>query len=151
MPDHAALSSVDSGAISPLTSDEEVLGRIASSPPRAFCGELVHEGRSGACLVPSPDTMGQPPRSWPPNTGCDPADQILLAVDLRGVASVAERVRSVVNGAVLAALASDGVSEISVEASYQLADRIAVRAAEELASALYRTRKEVLDRQAGKR
>ena len=24
-------------------------------------------------LAASPDTMAQPPRSWPPNTGCDPA------------------------------------------------------------------------------
>jgi hypothetical protein len=54
------------------------------------------------------------------------------------VAAAAERVRGVVNGAVLAALASDGFPELSVEAAYQLADRIAVRAAEELASALYR-------------
>lgn len=109
------------------SSETDLLARIAASPPRAFCGGLA-----------SPDTLAQPPRSWPPNTGCDPVDHARLPIDPRGVAVAAERVRGVVNGAVLAALASDGVPELSVEMSYQLADRIAVRAAEELASVLYR-------------
>jgi hypothetical protein len=105
----------------------DLLARLASSPSRAFCGVLA-----------SPDTLAQSLRAWPPNTGCDPEDHAQLPTDPRVVAAAAERVRSVVNGAVLAALVSDGVPEISVEMSYQLAERIAVRAAEELSSALYR-------------
>jgi len=134
-------------------SDTELLEAIAHSPPRTFCGNLSsHDSGSYSriCSLPSTDTLGQTPRSWPPNTGCDPTTSSVAAagnslslvppVDLKimaGVALLAERVRRVVNGAVFAALASDGIPEISVDASYQIADQISTRTADQFARALY--------------
>ena len=51
-------------------SDEALLAAIAFSPSRTPGPDLTarwlaHES------VDSSDTMTQPPRSWPPNTGCD--------------------------------------------------------------------------------
>lgn len=54
--------------------------------------------------VPSPDTMAQLPRSWPPNTGCDPVAivggvgdhgpfSVAVPADLQVVTSAAEQVR----------------------------------------------------------
>jgi len=53
------------------------------------------------------------------------------------VAAAAERVRSVVKGSVLAALTSVGVPEISVGASYEMADHVSTCAANQFARALY--------------
>ena len=131
-------------------SETELLEAIAHSPPRTFCGKLVlQDSGGGAGALPSPDTLGQVPRSWPPNTGCDPTVPIVAFGDppplapppdlkvMGVVAFSAERVRRVVNGAVFAALASNGVPEISVDASYQIADRISTWAADQFARALY--------------
>lgn len=103
----------------------------------------------GVDLVPSPDIMAQVPRSWPPNTGCDPAAIVVGDQDpppgamqadaqvVAVVAAAAERVRVAVDEIVFVALASAGVPEISAEALNQIADRLSTCAAEQLAVALY--------------
>lgn len=137
------------GVASPET---ELLEAIAHSPPRPFCGvRSSQDSGDGTAIgsLPSPDTLEQMPRSWPPNTGCDPTVPVAATGDPRplvppanmkiiaNVAFSAERVRRVTNGAVFAALASDGVPEISVGVSYQIADHISCRAADQFARALY--------------
>lgn len=131
--------------------ETELVAAFASAPPRAFVGQAL-SGQAApslrGCRVPSTDTLSQPPRSWPPYMGCDPVEvpgdqgslvgpQVVL-----GVVRAAERVRTVVEGAVLAALASEGVPEISVEASCRLATCIAMCAAEQLAMGLWKEARE---------
>lgn len=46
--------------------------RVTEAPVGSLPGSSPEVVAPGSLLVPSADTMAQPPRSWPPNTGCDP-------------------------------------------------------------------------------
>lgn len=138
-----ATADLDVKDVGSSMSETALIEAIVSAPPRTF-GEQVHRPGAlpGGGLGPSVDTLSQVPRSWPPNTGCDPGAPVEAPgdqgppVDLQVVTGAAERVRSVVEGAVLATLASEGVPEISVGASYRLASRLGISAAEQFVTGL---------------